>query len=62
MTFFTISFNRFLFFKARFRVGQNIAISMSTADDLGTSDWAAAVADWYSEVEFMTSAYVASFP
>lgn len=47
---------------ARFRVGQNIYIGASSADNLGTSNWNAAVTSWYDEVDDMTAAYVTSFP
>ena len=47
---------------ARFRVGQNNYIGGSSADTLGTSDWTAAVTDWYNEVKDMNTTYVTSFP
>ncbi|KZS11284.1 putative Venom allergen [Daphnia magna] len=47
---------------SRFRVGQNIYIGASSADNLGTSNWNAAVTSWYDEVDDMKAAYVTSFP
>ncbi|XP_046458405.1 venom allergen 3 homolog [Daphnia pulex] len=46
----------------RFRVGQNIYITGSSANNLGTSDWNAVVKSWYDEVQYMNTAYVQSFP
>ncbi|KAI9558015.1 hypothetical protein GHT06_014768 [Daphnia sinensis] len=46
----------------RFRVGQNIYVGASSADNLGTSNWNEAVTAWYDEVDGMTAAYVTSFP
>ncbi|XP_057380131.1 mucin-2-like [Daphnia carinata] len=47
---------------SRFRVGQNIYVGGSSADNLGTSSWEKAVTAWYDEVDDMTSAYVTNFP
>jgi hypothetical protein len=47
---------------ARFQVGQNLYIGGSSADTLGTSDWNAAVTEWYNEVKDMNTTYVTSFP
>ncbi len=47
---------------ARFRVGQNLYIAGSSADNLGTSDWNAAITSWYNEVQYMNTTYVTSFP
>ncbi|XP_046458400.1 venom allergen 3 homolog [Daphnia pulex] len=46
----------------RFQVGQNIYISSSSDNNLGTSDWNAAVTEWYNEVKDMNTTYAASFP
>ncbi|EFX86987.1 hypothetical protein DAPPUDRAFT_307125 [Daphnia pulex] len=46
----------------RFQVGQNIYIGGSSADNLGTSDWNAAVTAWYNEVQYMNTTYLTSFP
>lgn len=52
--------NKYLFTE-RFRVGQNIYISMATVETT-SSDWPSAVRSWYDEVVDMTNAYVASLP
>ena len=51
-----------IIFTARFQVGQNIYIGVSSDDTLGTSNWNAAVNKWYREVKDMTPTYVTSFP
>jgi hypothetical protein len=43
-------------------VGQNIYISSSSDNNLGTSDWDAAITEWYNEVQYMEPTFVTSFP
>jgi hypothetical protein len=47
---------------ARFRVGQNLYIGVSQSDNLGTSNWNAAITSWYNEVKDMNTTYVQTFP
>lgn len=47
---------------ARFQVGQNLFISGSSQDNLGTSNWNQAVTAWYNEVDNMAIEFVTSFP
>jgi hypothetical protein len=46
---------------ARFRVGQNLYIGGFQSDTAGTSDWNAAVTEWYNEVQYMNTTYVQSY-